>query len=72
MEPDNYSKGRHFWTHFWFGFIIGAGIGAWISWRMFQSRWACAGLATGIALVFACCAGRWGDTFWEWILKTWQ
>jgi len=68
MEGDDYSRGGYFWTHFWWGLIIGSGFGAWVSWRMFESPWACLGLAAGIAVLFAYCAGKGGDSFWYWIL----
>jgi hypothetical protein len=72
MERDDYFKGRHFWTHFWCGLVAGVAVGGWICWNMFNSRWACAGLAAGIALAFAYCAGKWGDPFWYWIISHWQ
>jgi len=72
MKGDDYSSGRHFWTHFWCGLIIGGALGAWISWDMFQSRWASIGLAAAVALLFAYCAGKWGDTFWYWVLRHWS
>ncbi len=64
-------SGHHFWTHFWCGLVVGGALGAWISWGMFQSPWASVGLAMAIALLFASCAGKWGDPVWYWVLRHW-
>jgi hypothetical protein len=71
MKGDDYYTGRHFWTHFWCGLAVGGGLGAWLSWGMFASRWAVFGAAALFALLFGCCAGKWGDSFWFWILDLW-
>jgi len=72
MQGDDYWNGKHFWTHFCWGLIVGGALGTWISWGMFASRLACFGVAGGITLFFAFCAGKWGDTFWHWILSHWS
>jgi hypothetical protein len=70
MKSDDYILGGHsFWIHFVFGLVLGGGIGAWISWGLFSSWWAFAGLTAAIALVVAFCCGRWGDSAWEWIVE---
>jgi hypothetical protein len=71
MEGDDYFKGRHFWIHFCSGLIIGGGLGAWISAGIFESPWACLGLAATVTLLFAYCAGKWGDPFWYWMISHW-
>lgn len=72
MKADSYWTGRHFWVHFWCGLLVGGGLGAWISWGIFASPWACAGLAITIAVVFALCAAKWGDPCWHWVLRLWS
>ena len=72
MQGDDYWSGKHFWTHFRCGLIVGGGLGAWISWGMFASHLACFGLAAAIMLLFAYCAGKWGDAFWSWVLSHWS
>jgi hypothetical protein len=72
MQRDDYWSGKHFWTHFCCGLVVGGGLGTWISWGMFVSRLACFGLAVGITVLFAYCAGKWGDAIWHWILSHWS
>jgi hypothetical protein len=71
MKGDDYMQGRHFWTHFWIGLVVGGILGVRIGWGLFDSRLACIGCAVGIALVFACAVGYWGDPLWRRILGWW-
>ena len=72
MSDDDYSDGKNFWIHFWCGLVIGAGVGVWISSGIFENGLAILGLAAAIALLFALCAGKWGDPFWYWFLDLWR
>jgi hypothetical protein len=70
VKKDDYIAGDHdFWIHFLFGLIFGAGFGAWIAWGLFDSWWAFIAMAAVIALAFAFCCGRWGDSAWKWIIE---
>jgi hypothetical protein len=66
MKRDDYiSGGHHFWVHFWCGLIVGAGLGAWISSGIFDHRLAFIASTAGLAVTFAYCCGRWGDSMWS-------
>jgi hypothetical protein len=71
MKGDDYSKGRHFWTHFWCGLFVRGGWGAYLCWGEFTGLWGFLGATSAIAVVFAFCAGMWGDPFWYLFLDTW-
>ena len=72
MKGDDYVQGRHFWPHFWCGIVVGGILGARVSWGLFESVWACLGLALVITLAFACAVGYWGDPLWRWLLEYWR
>lgn len=67
-KKQDYLMGRHaFWIHFTWGFAFGGGMGAWLGSSLFDSHWAIITLAIVLALIVACCCGRWGDSAWEWM-----
>jgi hypothetical protein len=71
MKGDSYEEGRHFWVHFWCGIVVGGFSGARFSWGLFESFWACFGVAAVITFVFALIVAYWGDRAWYWLLKGW-
>ena len=64
MKEQKGPRNEYFWTYCWGGLVIGEAVGAWMSWGLFKSPWACAALATGIALIFAYITGKAEDPFW--------
>lgn len=64
-EQNSSSDNYDFWIKFICGLVLGAGGGAWLSWGLFESRWAFIGLTAAIALVGAFCCALWGREAWE-------
>ena len=71
MKADDNSERRRFWTHFWCGLVVGGGWGAFLSWGRFAGLWGFLVATSGVAVVFALCAGRWGSGFWTFIFDLW-